>query len=213
MSFLPTLLGAVCVAVMVVSDAQGAAKGRAAAKVLASLCFVSQAVINEASGTFAERLVTLGLVASLAGDVLLIWREKRQFLAGIGAFLIAHVLYILAFASLGFDTLAAMSALAALGVGTGLLASRFVPRAGSLGPAVFGYIVVITVMGALAFGSAVAAPGAGRLVLAGAALSFMASDVCVARDRFEHTGFSNRAAGWVMYYTAQFSFAWAIGSA
>ncbi len=200
-------------AVMIVSDAQGAAKGRAAAKVLASLCFVTQVVMNGASGNLAQRAVTLGLVASLAGDILLIWREKRPFLAGIGAFLVAHVLYVMAFASLGFDARAALTALVVLGAGTGVLASRFVPRAGSLAPAVLGYIVVITVMGALAFASLVASPSGARLVLAVGALLFMASDICVARDRFEHTGFANRATGWVMYYTSQFAFAWAIGSA
>ena len=213
MSFLPTLLGAVCVAVMIVSDARGAASGRAAAKALASLCFVSQVVMNGASGNLAERAVTLGLALSLMGDLFLISREKRMFLAGLGAFLLAHVAYIVAFGTLGVHWPATGIALLALGAGTGALASRFVPKAGSLAPAVIGYIVVITVMGALAIGGAYATPTLARVVLALAAVAFMASDVCVARDRFEHGGFANRASGWALYYGAQFAFAWAIGSA
>lgn len=200
-------------AVMIVSDARGAARGRAASKALASLCFVTQVVMNGASGNLAQRAVTLGLVFSLAGDLFLISREKRMFLAGIGAFLLAHVAYIVAFGTLGVNLAATGVALVVMGLATGALASRFVPKAGSLAPAVAGYIVVITLMGALAFGGAYATPTLARVVLALAAVSFMASDVCVARDRFEHTGFANRASGWAMYYAAQFAFAWAIGSA
>jgi uncharacterized membrane protein YhhN len=213
MSYLPTLLGALCVAVMVAADARHYGHARAAAKVLASLCFVAQATINGAYVTVAGLAVTGGLLFSLGGDILLIWRDKRPFAAGIAAFLLAHIVYIGAFVYLGVAPVASIVALAVLGAGTGLLASRFVPKAGSLAPAVVAYIVVITLMGAAAVGALAHTPTWSRFALAAAALSFMASDVCVARDRFEGTGFANRASGWVMYYTAQFVFTWAIASA
>jgi len=70
-------------------------------------------------GTRYDWLVVAGLVLSMAGDVLLIRRERSWLLAGLVAFLIGHVAYLMAFgtrAALLALQPAAMAALAALGL-------------------------------------------------------------------------------------------------
>jgi uncharacterized membrane protein YhhN len=61
------------------------------------------------------------------------------------------------------------------------------------------YFLVIGVMTALA--CAVSGAG-GPSVIAAGALAFTASDISVARDRFVHAQFINRAWGLPMYYLA-----------
>jgi uncharacterized membrane protein YhhN len=62
-------------------------------------------------------LVAAGVVASLAGDVALLRRSDRAFLAGLASFLVAHVLYVVAF--LGVATLSPWT----WGAGVGVLAA------------------------------------------------------------------------------------------
>jgi uncharacterized membrane protein YhhN len=65
---------------------------------------------------------------------------------------------------------------------------------------VHAYIAVITVMLALAVGTAAA--GSPTLILVGA-LAFYLSDLSVANDRFVRPGFLNRLWGLPLYYAAQ----------
>jgi len=62
------------------------------------------------------------------------------------------------------------------------------------------YFLVISVMTALA--CAVSGAGGPPVVAAGA-IAFTASDISVARDRFVHPEFANRAWGLPLYYLAQ----------
>ena len=65
------------------------------------------------------------------------------------------------------------------------------------------YIVVITVMLALAVGTR-------RPFVALGALAFYVSDISVARDRFVWSSFVNRLWGLPLYYAAQLLIAWSI---
>lgn len=213
MMWSPAVLCALCVVAMIAAEGSGNWAARAAAKAIASVAFVGQAV---AAGAFAAghpgQTVIAALILSVVGDLCLLSADKKVFLAGIGAFLLAHVLYIATFAQLGVDPVGAIAGIAGLGLVTGSLARRFVPASGALAPAVAAYVGVITVMGGMAVGCAVAAPSVPRVVLSVAAIAFMASDVCVARERFERAGLVNRAVGWVLYYGAQLLFAGVIAS-
>ena len=165
-------------------------------------------------GTRYDWLVVAGLVLSMAGDVLLIRRERNWFLAGLVAFLFGHVAYVMAFgartALLALHP-AAMAGFAALSL---VVFIRLRPYLGRMRWPVAAYLVVIMLM-LMGAWAVLLAPGgrtgAAWLIACGATL-FYVSDLAVARDRFiPGSGFANRATGLTLYYTAQFLFALTIG--
>lgn len=154
--------------------------------------------------------VFVGLVLSAVGDIALIGKERRPFLIGLGAFLLAHVAYIVAFLLLGVAPAATLGALAVLAV-FGLGIWRWLSDGASLmARPVQAYITIISVMVATAVGAFVASPASQvgvRAGLLGAALLFFLSDLMVARERFVASDLSNRLAGLPLYYLAQLLFA------
>jgi uncharacterized membrane protein YhhN len=173
--------------------------GRWIAKPLASLSFVvAGAKALPLDGTFG-RLMLAGLVLAALGDVLLI--PRRLFLAGVGAFLLGHVLYAVAFVARGVLPLGSAIALAPVMLATGA-ALRWlyphVPRA--MTGAIVAYCVVISSMVVLAAGTREG------WIIAGA-IAFYASDLAVARNRFVKESFVNRAWGLPLYYGAQLALA------
>lgn len=173
---------------------------RAAAKVGASLGFVGLA-LSLGVDTPSDRLLLAALLLSLLGDALLISGAKPMFLAGLGAFLLAHVAYAAAF--LGRAALP-LWPLPPLAVGVWLTLRWLWPHLGSMKGAVVAYCAVIAVMVAAAMG---VSSGAVRV---GAVLFFL-SDLLVARDRFVAPGFGNRLVGLPLYYAAQLLLASAVG--
>jgi uncharacterized membrane protein YhhN len=196
------LLCALAVAALLVAERRRSERGKWLAKPLASAAFVATALASGALHGRYGQLVLLGLVLCLVGDVLLIPAGRaRVFRAGIVAFLAGHVAFAAAFLTqpIGPAWLAAGAAglgLALWGVWRWLRPS--VPA--DLRVAVSAYLVVIGAMAALAIG---VAGGGGPATVAVGALAFAASDVSVARDRFRHEDFFNRAWGLPLYYCAQ----------
>jgi uncharacterized membrane protein YhhN len=98
-----------------------------------------------------SRSVVLAIVFSLAGDVMLMWPE--YFIAGLIAFLIAHVLYIFAYRQLQHDeTVNSLQGLQRIRLafpiilaGTGLVVILY-PVLGDLKIPVIVYALVLTVM-------------------------------------------------------------------
>lgn len=145
--------------------------------------------------TVAGRRVGFGLLWSAAGDAALAL-DGRWFLAGLAAFLVAHLCYIAAFATAArFDRnrLLRAAGVVAYGLGMGFMIGGAVRW--SL--PVSAYVVVLTAMGVTA-----ALRNGSRQVFIGALL-FMVSDSLLAADRFL-TPFPG-AHAWVMltYYAAQ----------
>lgn len=169
------------------------------AKGAASACFLAAAL---AEGLHLRAPWLAGALAlSFAGDLLLVPRDARVFRGGIGVFLLAHVAYMGGFAARGLDALWAGGALLALVPLAVVIARWVLPRVPRVRVApVVAYVVVITVMVALAAGTR-------DPQLVAAAALFYANDVLVARDRFVEKAFANRAAGLPMYYAAQALFA------
>lgn len=166
------------------------------AKPLASLGFVLAAVANEAFATRYGVLVFVALVLSFAGDVLLI--PKRTFLAGLGAFLLAHVAFAAAFVERGFDRRASGAAFIALVVVAAIVHRWLSPHLPSkFRLPVLAYIAAIVVMASLALGVRDS-----WFVRAGA-VAFFLSDLSVARDQFVSKSFTNKAWGLPLYYAAQ----------
>ncbi len=192
------VLTAVAAAGLVVAEVRDSPL-RLVAKPLASAGFLLTAVAVGPFGSGYGRWLLAGLVLGAAGDVLLLW--DRTFLPGLAAFLLGHVAYVIAFLVVGL----AWTWVALAGVGAGVLAigvtrwlGPHLPRA--LAGAVRAYVVVITLMVAVAFGAA--GTGFDRRALAGV-LSFFVSDLAVARDRFVAPGWANRLWGLPLYYAGQ----------
>lgn len=178
---------------------------RAVGKVVASTGFVLLALpLVDAAHA---RWVLAGLVLSWIGDVLLLADDKRIFLAGLVAFLVAHLAYAAAFLTLGPSwSVVGITALMLAVVDVGVL--RWLgDRAGKLTWAVRAYVAAISVMVALAAGAAASTETWGWLV---AAVSFMFSDLLVARQRFIVQTPVNRLIGLPPYYGAQILFALAV---
>jgi len=133
------------------------------------------------------QLVTVGLLLSLAGDVLLI--APSMFIAGLVAFLLAHLCYIGAFATgVGFFPRLQPFAAAAVVAGAVLLV-LWPTLPGSLRMPVLAYVVAIGLMVGQAHArAAVAGLRENRRAAAGASL-FLLSDGLLAIDRF-HTSFA-----------------------
>lgn len=196
------LVMAACVGPLLVFEVRSAARARATFKVVASLLFVVAGAIWLPLGTAAGALVAAGLVLSLVGDLALIAKgNKPLFLAGLGAFLGAHLCYAASFVARGVSVDALLIAAAALVV-LGAPLSRWLAAhvKGGMRVAVAGYVVAITAMVALAVG----AFGAGApLTLPLGALLFYLSDLCVARERFVARSRWNATVGLPLYYAAQ----------
>ena len=198
----PYLTCAVAVAALLWAEWRGSRAGLWLAKPLASLAFLWAGIAAGALDTGYGQLLLGGLVLCLAGDLLLIPQDRPAvFRGGVLAFLLGHVLYSAAFLTLPLDALglAAGAVLLAVVVG-GVLRWLGAALPSDMVWPVRVYMVVIGVMSALA--CAVTAAG-GPWAVAVGALAFTASDVSVARDRFVHHEFLNRAWGLPLYYAAQ----------
>ncbi len=145
------------------------------------------------------RFLLAGLVLSLLGDVLLLGRSDRHFLAGLGAFLFAQSCYIAAFRRVPSDGPAWLPMiLVALAVGAVLVLrvwplARAAPREG--GP-VLGYAAVVGSMAVLAWAT-------GHVVLGLGATLFLFSDALIAYCRYDREPAWGRLVVMVTYHVGQ----------
>jgi len=148
-------------------------------------------------------LVVAGLVCSMVGDVCLL--EADRFVAGLASFLVAHLLYIAAFASGAPAGAADAAVLAPFLAVAAVLTARLWQRAGALRWPVAAYVAVISAMGwqaARRAGAPLTPEPSGVLALAGALL-FMTSDGLLAFGRFVRPFRAGDAAVMATYYAAQ----------
>jgi uncharacterized membrane protein YhhN len=203
------LLTAIATGALVAADRSGSAPAMRLFKPLASAGFVglacSQRPLDNPYGT----AVLVALALSFVGDLCLLSARARWFLAGLVAFALAHVAYIVAFAQLAPSATTVLVLAAVLGV-PALFVHRWLHP--HVEPAmrlpVQAYILIITTM--VAFAAAAVLVGGPPGALIGAAL-FYASDLAVARDRFVAPAFANRAWGLPTYYAAQLVLASTVG--
>jgi uncharacterized membrane protein YhhN len=154
----------------------------------------------------AVRLGATGLAAALAcssaGDLLLEWDRQGLFVAGLSAFLLAHLFFIVLFvrgSRRPLDVTPARAAAAlAVFAGGAAVAVWIWPGLGALKVPVAAYMAVLLVMGVAAqlgrFGTA--------LVGAGAAL-FVASDSIIGISTFKANFTGSGTLIWSAYYLAQ----------
>ncbi len=212
---------AVCglaVVALILAERAGSRRARFISKPIASAAFVAIPLVTGAVGTNAGPVavwVTLGLVLGAIGDVALMF-ERRGFLAGLVAFLLGHLAYVIAFvhvvpADTWLDGAMAIYAIAAAAAAAVVLRWLW-PRLGSLRIPVIAYVAVITTMviGGLAVSVHHGGTSGDRTFLTAGAIAFYLSDLAVARNRFVVADRWNRYVGLPVYYGAQLLMAWAI---
>lgn len=178
-----------------------------------SILFVATALIQPHAVEPYYQWVIAGLVFGLIGDVCLALKGNRAFRAGLVAFLLGHIIYVVAFAGLtqpsdwlnfGYLLIVAVS----LGVFW-----RLRPHLGAMMIPVGLYVLVISSMLAAAWVAFLNPDlqSTGAWVLLVGACCFYLSDLFVARERFVRSQFANRLLGLPLYYGGQFCIAFSVG--
>ena len=155
--------------------------------------------------------ILLGLLFSLLGDIFLML-PVDMFLAGLGAFLLAHLFYMSAFFA-GSDARTRLTSIAVFAVfGVANLAGLLPRLESAMRVPVIAYVIALLLMAGFALararslrmreGAASAVAASARLAAIGAAF-FVASDTLLAWNRFG--GGIPLASLWVLatYFTAQ----------
>ena len=182
---------------------------KAAAKMSAATAFLAMALACGALESTYGQILLAGLVLCWIGDACLLSSGRSlAFLVGIGAFLLGHLAYAVAFHHLGIHLGALLGSALVIG-GLGAFVLRWlrphVPEDFRI--PVFCYVSVISLMVAMSIGAFVAgAPG----LLPVGAIVFAVSDVFVARERFVRSGFINPALGLPAYFGSQMGLAYTI---
>lgn len=178
------------------------------AKPIASIGFIGLALALGATETRYGWWILVALVSGWIGDVALMGTTRTWFLTGLIAFLVGHLLYLVAFFLSGLALVPTTLAAVGTAVIAWLIFRWLRPHlpAEMVGP-VAAYVVSISAMVAAAVGATLA--GAFGLVVVGA-IAFFVSDITVARDRFVAPGFGNRVWGLPLYYLGQILLAWSV---
>jgi uncharacterized membrane protein YhhN len=181
---------------------------RLVAKPIASAGFLGLAVSLDATESSYGWWILIGLLFGFIGDMALLGSARSWFLAGLVAFLIGHLGYVIAFLVAGLSTGPTAAAAGAAIVAAIVIFRWLRPHLPSemIGP-VAAYVVIISAMVATAVGATAA--GATGLILIGA-VAFYLSDLAVARNRFVAPGSVNRIWGLPLYYLGQVLLAWSV---
>ena len=94
-----TLVTTVCVAGLLLAEQAGSRLGRVLFKLAASSGFVAVGLVLGATGSRYGQWLLAALLLGWLGDALLLSRRPRAFLGGLGAFLLSHLCFALAFLS------------------------------------------------------------------------------------------------------------------
>lgn len=159
-------------------------------------------------------LIATGLVFGAGGDVALMSKARKWFLAGLVSFLLGHIAYLVAFARLTTTT-NWMTGWSLLPVAVVLVVLKYLWRhLGAMRVPVIAYMIAIVLMVMAAIAVALAQepplePASVRFVVVGAVL-FFASDIAVAKARFIEARFIDRLWGLPCYYAGQLCIAWSL---
>lgn len=207
--FWPVMAALVVAELWVVAD-EARARFEWLVKPAAALTFIVAAWAHGALGSTWGTVMFVGFVLAAGGDVLLIPKDRRIFLAGLISFLLGHVGYAVAFAVRGLDWLwVGVAAAILLGVAAPILRWLWPHVEKPMRGPVAAYVAVITAMVALAAGTYGAH---GDLWILVGAFGFYLSDLAVARERFVQKAFLNRAWGLPLYFGSQLLLATTVGS-
>lgn len=166
------------------------------------------AILGQATFPFYKYMIITGLVFSLAGDVFLMLPSDR-FLAGLVAFLIAHLFYIAAFLSeISALTWWPLVPLVIYGI---VIYTIVASSLGKLKLPVLIYVVVILIMAWLAWERWSQTGQSGALLAFAGAVLFVISDTILAINRFRGAFKPSRALNLTTYFAAQWLIASSVG--
>ena len=166
------------------------------------------AIQGQATSPFYKFMIIAGLVFSLAGDVFLMLPSDR-FVAGLVAFLMAHLFYIAAFAS-EISALIWWPLVPVVIYGI-VICTILAPSLGKLKLPVLAYIAVIMIMAWLAWERWSQTGQSGALLASVGAISFVISDTILALNRFRGAFKPARALNLTTYFVAQWLIASSVG--
>jgi len=169
-------------------------------KIAASTSFLLLGTLGIQGSTYGK-LVVAALAFSWIGDVLLVSRAKTALIAGIAAFLFAHVGYAAAFATIPLNMWGFAAGLMVWGFVAVILIRwlwNHLDEHYRIAVAIYSLAIVLMV----SFAASTLSP-----LIATAACMFAVSDISVARDRFIDHSVSNKVWGIPLYYLAQVLFA------
>ena len=167
------------------------------------------AMLGQATPPFYKYMILIGLLFSLAGDVLLMLPSDR-FVAGLVAFLIAHLSYIAAFVSeISLLIWWPLIPFVIYGI---VIYIILAPSLGKLKLPVLIYVLVILMMTWLAWERWSQTGQSGALLASIGAVLFVISDTILAIDRFRGTFKLSRALNLTTYFAAQLLIAGSIGA-
>jgi len=215
-------LTAICVAscgALIYAEYRGRKRLRIAGKLVASTAFVllGLAAIARGGSPYSEFSVAIvvGLVFGAIGDALLLGRGTHWFTAGLVAFLVGHIAYVVAVSFVEspqtWPLLAGPLGALPVIVGGGALVHLW-PKLGSMKIPVILYVITIVTMviAAIAAARGTTMSDPHRYFFLAGALLFFVSDLAVARDRFVARTFANKAWGLPAYFTGQLLIAWSL---
>jgi uncharacterized membrane protein YhhN len=203
---MPVIVLSACVLISAVgairADAKGLRRLFRVLKPLTMVLVIATALIARTPVPAAYKtLILAGLLFSLAGDIALMFPEK-WFTAGLVSFLVAHVLYILAFRPDRGHPISAGIFIPFIIFGL-LMFRILAPSLGPMKLPVLVYIAAITAMASLAAGRFVEMGGIRPLLAFAGAVLFLVSDSVLAYDRFAKKLGSAQAIILGTYFPAQ----------
>ena len=172
------------------------------AKPLVLVSLIIAAVVLGASDSTAGRWLLVGLFFGLVGDIALLGDSLARFQAGLGAFLVGHVAFVVCFVELGLHPpwWSSPFGLAALAIAL-VATSRVLPETHRLGgPALSAPVgVYMAVIGAML----VVAWLTGEPLVAAGATVFVASDAILSVNRFVRPVPHGRLLLMIAYHVGQ----------
>lgn len=188
-------------ALFAVIDWLAVARGSKSAEYVAKPAALAALIVYAATGPAGSAWLVMALVFSLVGDVALML-PANLFVAGLGAFLLAHLAYIVDFEVAWAARLLWLVVIVAL---SSPLAARIIRSVNdtTLQPAVGVYILIISLMVASAVAS-------GSLLAAAGALLFFSSDAVIAWNRFVRPVAWAQPVIMVTYHVGQLALATAL---
>ena len=203
-----SLTALVCGAIHIVADHRRAWRTTWWSKPATVVAIAALVLLAPAPLSRYSFLIALGLGLSLAGDVFLMLRPAR-FLAGLAAFLLAHLVYITAFAGRATPEHAGMALL--LAAAGGAIYAVLRPGLGRLRLPVLAYVAAITAMVWTALSAWLTLGGHGPAAAAIGALFFLVSDASLVYARFRHRYPGAQAVTLGTYYFGQWLIALSAG--
>ena len=204
-----TLLAVIFATIQIRAEYRGPYHNIYIFKPLVMVCIVLIALLGHTTTPLYKILIIAGLLFSMTGDTLLMPPWNR-FVAGLIAFLVAHLCYIAAFAS-QTSTIAwwPLIPLAIYGL---IIYTFLTPSLDKMKVPVLAYIIVILVMAWLGWVYRLQTSNLSALLAFVGAIFFVVSDSILATNRFRMQFKAGRLLNLATYFIAQWLIAGSVGA-